>query len=386
MNTVASVDPARRNNFDFTRLALAIAVIYSHAYVLTGGAEHGEIFHRLSGGVLEAGVLAVNGFFVISGFLIAASWERSSSVFSYLRKRIYRIYPGFIVAWLFGVFVVAPLVAEVLRYDGVWKQLAGLVLLNRMEPAGAFEANPYPGVINGSLWTISYEFRCYQLVMALGLTGILRRRGVVLGLTIGSLLLYVGSGYVQLPAVSGAMATVFGLPDRLLRLLTFFLVGVCFYKWQVKFSGGLAAAALAASALALLHPTLVTAVLPIGFSYALLWFCFCSRVRLQGWGKYGDFSYGTYLYAFPIQQLLVYWTGNSWSPLLHFAVALPLSVLAGVLSWHAVERHFLVRARKSAERVPAGGPGAVSSGCPVARAPVVSAVALAPAEDASAPK
>ena len=363
------MDLNRKNNFDFVRLALAVAVIYSHAYVLTVGAEGGELLHVLTDGLLEAGVLAVNGFFVISGYLITASWERSSSMFSYLRKRIYRIYPGFIVAWLLGVFVVAPLAADALRYPGLLKSVAGLVLLNRMEPTGAFEGNPFPGVINGSLWTISYEFRCYLMVMLLGLAGVLARRRLVLGLTIGLVVMYSATTYIQWPAVSGALATVMGLPDRLVRLLAYFLVGATFYKWGTPFLGRWAAVGLAAAALSVLHPVAARLVLPVGFSYALLWFCFTPHVRLYRWGKYGDFSYGTYLYAFPIQQLLVYGTGNGLSPLVHFAVATPLSVLAGVLSWYGVEKRFLVRVRRGKAPVETGVIGPTTGGAEAVPAP-----------------
>ncbi len=352
------MDERRTNNFDFARLALAVAVIYSHAYVLTGGVQNGELVHWLTGGIFEAGMLAVNGFFVISGFLITASWERSSSIVSYLKKRIYRIYPGFIVAWALGVFVVAPLVSDAVVYPGTLKMLAGLVLLNRNEPEGAFLDNVYPGVINGSLWTISYEFRCYLMVIALGLTGVVARRSLLVTLTVLVLGMHVAARYVPLPTMSGPVATVFGQPDQTLRLLTYFLLGATFYRWGRDFSARWAAVAVIASCLSLLHPATARLVLPVGFAYGMLWFCLTPSIKLHGWGRYGDFSYGTYLYAFPIQQLLVWWSGNSMHPLVHCAIAIPLSVAAGVMSWHLVEKHCLARAHR---RVPPAVPLATAT-------------------------
>ena len=88
----------RNNNFDLLRLALAILVIFSHSYQLVTGGETAEPLHAATRGQLSSGLLAVGWFFAISGYLITQSWENSRTLWSYLKKRVYRIYPGFIVA------------------------------------------------------------------------------------------------------------------------------------------------------------------------------------------------------------------------------------------------------------------------------------------------
>jgi peptidoglycan/LPS O-acetylase OafA/YrhL len=84
---------------------------------------------------------------------------------------------------------------------------------------------------------------------------------------------------------------------------------------------------------------------PVCGAYLVLWAAFHPLFRLHGFSKYGDFSYGMYLYAFPIQQLLVMHNSGSMNPYALFALAWPLSILAGMLSWYVVERPFLRRAR-----------------------------------------
>src|SRR4051812_35296360 len=89
----------RRNNFDFLRFCFAVLVILSHSYPLTGNTA-AEPIGRITGGTVVFGSVAVEAFFVISGFLIAHSWLHSASAGQYLKKRILRIYPGYLVAML----------------------------------------------------------------------------------------------------------------------------------------------------------------------------------------------------------------------------------------------------------------------------------------------
>src|ERR1700722_19521297 len=121
----------RENNFDFMRLSLAVLVIYSHGYALGLGSEDSEPFIRFTGGQVSGGVIAVNAFFVMSGFLITASAERSRGVGSFLQKRVARIYPAFVVAALLTATFVIPLSGGRFLFSGwlarigdfLWKTL-----------------------------------------------------------------------------------------------------------------------------------------------------------------------------------------------------------------------------------------------------------------------
>jgi len=170
-----------RDNIGFLRLIFASLVIIGHAPEQIDGDRHREpltvIFHTVS-----LGELALDAFFLISGYLITMSWMQSSSLSSYLKKRLLRIYPAFIIAYILSVFVLGPLVGA-----APWRWISDTAfrLVALQSPAN------YPGelqglhfaALNGSMWTIAYEFRCYLLVAALGMTGVLGRRWVMLFVT-----------------------------------------------------------------------------------------------------------------------------------------------------------------------------------------------------------
>src|SRR5271154_4636955 len=103
----------RRNNLDFVRLFLAILVIFSHSYPLGLGTEKNEPFMLATNGQITGGSIAVDCFFILSGFLIAHSFIYSNSLLDYFRKRVFRIYPAFIVAMLFGALLIAPIAGAV---------------------------------------------------------------------------------------------------------------------------------------------------------------------------------------------------------------------------------------------------------------------------------
>src|SRR5215469_16755409 len=145
MNTIFD---QRENNIDFVRIFLALLVILSHSYPLALGHERTEPFMLLSRGQVTGGHIAVDLFFILSGFLISASYERSRSAVSFLRKRVARIYPGVVLLSLVTLVVFAPLAHA--RVDG--SSLAAKILnvvgktlrLAEWKYSGAFASNPAP--------------------------------------------------------------------------------------------------------------------------------------------------------------------------------------------------------------------------------------------------
>jgi peptidoglycan/LPS O-acetylase OafA/YrhL len=142
----------------------------------------------------------------------------------------------------------------------------------------------------------------------------------------------------------GPFSPIFGDPRQWARLLPFYLSGVLFYLFrnQIPFSRWLALIAALLLCIAALVPIWgVTLLWPLAGTYFVFWFGFDPKIRLENWARFGDFSYGIYVFAFPIQQLLIWKLGTHISPLALFAIATPLCILAGFLSWHLIERHFL---------------------------------------------
>ena len=342
----------RQNNIDFVRIVLALLVILSHSYPLALGYERTEPFAVLSRGQVTGGHIAVDLFFILSGFLITASYERSSSAASYLRKRVARIYPGFLLLSLLTLLLVVPLAhariagtslaARILNVTGNTLRLA------EWQYTGAFSHNPAPGVLNGSLWSIYYEFWCYIGVLALGLTGLLRSRTflvILFAVSIAVSLLF-GAHVVYLSG--GILGELFGYPPFWARLIPMYLAGVVFYRFRNLIPVSRVAIAICVIALvvAFVMPLGYTAIFPIAGTYLVMCFSFSSSIRLHKTNRFGDFSYGTYLYAFPIQQLIMSAIGHPIHPLLLFACATPPTLLAAAISWYTVERRFLQAVRK----------------------------------------
>jgi peptidoglycan/LPS O-acetylase OafA/YrhL len=343
---------SRGNNFDFMRLSLAVLVIYSHAFALGLGSEAREPLVVLTHGQVSCGAVAVDAFFIMSGFLIAASAQRSRGVGSFLKKRFARIYPAFIVAALLSALLVLPLSGGRLFYDSplarVEDFLAHTARLIEFSYTGVFAGNPTPGVINGSTWSVAYEFWCYVGVAMLLAAGMLRRRTVVLGLFVAMWIvsiLFRCNGWILGGKQLGA---VLGPPQIWARMLPLYLAGVTFYLFRdrIPLRGWIAAVSLLCLIPASFLYTGWTVVLPLAGTYLIFWFAFTPLVRLHRFGRFGDFSYGTYLYAFPIEQLLVRWLGHPVTPATLFACATPLTFVAAAASWYGVERYFLAPARR----------------------------------------
>jgi peptidoglycan/LPS O-acetylase OafA/YrhL len=153
---------------------------------------------------------------------------------------------------------------------------------------------------------------------------------------------------------SGAFAAIVGMASSWFNVLPHFLAGTTFYLYRnrIPLSGYWAAGALLAALAAGAFPPAGRVVYPFAATYLLFWFAFHPGVPLQNWSRHGDFSYGIYLYAFPIQQLLACYLPGI-SPVGLFVLAAPLSVAAGALSWHLVEKHFLSRVHRGSSRAQA---------------------------------
>jgi peptidoglycan/LPS O-acetylase OafA/YrhL len=344
-----AVFDARRNNLEFIRLSLAILVILSHSFPLGTGSEKTEPILSFTHGQTTGGGIAVDLFFALSGFLIAKSFLNSKSVWSYLRKRVCRIYPGFIIAMLAGALLFAPLGGATSPFRTIFGRVAEFVFsslrLREFAYQHAFMTNPAPGAINGSSWTIQYEFWCYIGVACLGLVGVLGKRTflqVIFLLSIGISFLFVITGWK--PGGS-FLNPIFGYPPSWARLLPMYLAGVVFYLYRerIPHHGYVAMAGLGVLALAAFFPCCWRICFPVAGTYVMFWLGYHPRIRLNGFGRYGDFSYGAYLYAFPIQQLIMRYLQHTVNPMLLFAIALPLTLTAAFLSWHLVEKWFISR-------------------------------------------
>lgn len=348
MPTLGNRVEGRLNNFDVLRFALASTVLVSHSYPLTRGTA--DPLSDLTDGQFDGGELAVAGFFVVSGFLIAASWERSRGVATFARKRAFRIYPAYLVNWVACVLVVGAIgfAGAAVTY---WQELDPLKLaanlaVFRIPPLdGVFPDSGEAGVINGSLWTLAIETQCYVLLACAGLIGLLARRRLLLALFV-LLLAFVGldatQGYTSEVAASGAFHAYL---TNVFRLTAYFTAGTLawLYRDRIPLSRWGALAALLALAATLRGGLDVT--MPVAGAYLLLYAAHAPAGGLAHFGRRRDLSYGVYLWAFPVQQLGLLWLGSGTGPWTLTLVSAAPTIALAAASWYLVEAPALARVR-----------------------------------------
>lgn len=329
----SAVAPARpeglehANNFDALRLTAAWLVMVSHQFFFLGRAQPAPTGHTL-------GEVAVMVFFTISGYLVAESWYRDPQIVRFLLRRMLRIWPALATATLLVVFAGALLTtAPPGTYFGHETRhfiARNLEFRQAFHLPGVFDGEP-PGAVNGSWWTIRLETKCYLYLGLLGLIG-LRRRLLSLLALIACAVTFART----LPGHAGADAH-----QNLYTLyVAFFFTGTCARQFRAELTQArrwlwIVILALLAIALATHLPalgewaTIPAVVLTIGTR---------STPGLRAAGRFGDLSYGTYLYAYFVQQAII----RSWhgTPSLAGTLALAIVVSSAIawLSWHTVER------------------------------------------------
>jgi peptidoglycan/LPS O-acetylase OafA/YrhL len=341
---------SERNAFDPVRLILASLVVLEHSYYLIDGNSSRDPLSLLSGGQTDCGHLAVVMFFSLSGFLVTHSACKSTNTPHFLAKRVARIVPAFLIASAVGCLVVGPLTSrDVWSYFEVqsWDSIAlSALALKQVGVSGALEGNRLQ-LVHGTLWTIRYEFDCYLLLALLTASGLMlpgRRIVVFVLLAIG----LAAAMVLALPVIDhGLLALVVSSPNQWPALFPFFLAGAAFYLWrdQVPKSPALLAASVAVLALSFALGGVYWAILTAG-TYVVLYLSLSLAANIKLFGRRVDLSYGVYLYGWPIQQLLLFYTGQALPPLALFVLALAISYATAWLSWTCVERPCLDLVRR----------------------------------------
>lgn len=313
------------NVFTIVRCVLALAVVFTHAWGLTASG------HDPSLRVLPFPVsrLAVLLFFTLSGFLITGSFMRRG-LGAFVAARLLRIGPGLWVMLVVTTLVLGAAFSTVAPAQFFTAANLGHYLVRNMlligsgsyELAGVFQSNPAHEV-NRSLWSIPLEVRCYIGVIVTGLIGLLTRRHLFL------------AGLVALLAVD---LTPIGRTLTIVPLALSFAAGMAMFLWRDRLylSWPLALAAIAGG-LVLPVGGVAQTVTQLAFAYAVV---VAAILVPASWkratARLPDYSYGIYIYAFPVQQAVVA-LGIGLTPATNIAWSVVVVFPLAALSWHFVE-------------------------------------------------
>lgn len=325
--------PNHLANFDYIRLAAATAVIFSHSFLIAEGNMKNEPLVRW-------GLYGVLVFFTISGYLITRSAHQGDSLSSYCRSRALRIYPALIVCAAFCALILGSLYTSLPLADYLTSGLPlHYIVDTAVMPRSGWSVPTvsfYPGNealaegMNGSLWSIPQELLCYVIVGSL-LAFRLLHRTVAIGIALLSLI-FIFMPYPSWPrfladfslvspsfAIGAAIYFLSGgktLPAW--PLLMCLMIGIIAFVYRLDFR-----------------------LFPLYASYPVLWIACGNSVRLPSLKRFGDISYGVYLYGWPMQQVVrsFFETPPHWSVV--FALGLSSAALAGYLSWHLIEKRAL---------------------------------------------
>jgi peptidoglycan/LPS O-acetylase OafA/YrhL len=336
------------NSFDALRILAALLVVYGHAVSLTG--DTGLTF--AGAGVATTGVKI---FFAISGYLIALSWRRAPHPADYLRRRLLRIVPGLAIAVLLIVFVLGPVMTNLplAAYFGdarTWTYLANIVFYPAPELPGVFTENIARGEVNRCLWSLPPEMSMY-LILPVAAYASFRLTQNYRVFAMATIAFTVTAFLVVRPMPGIAHWFVYGTRVwAWLAVAPFFLIGACFAlcNWERLFHRGVAVALLAGLALMQGPPLLQEMLLAAALPYIVLTFGVRPSPFLRGLTRRGDLSYGIYLYAFPIQQILIAKFGTPGGGLGNFVAATIIAAGFAYLSWRFIEAPAL-RAKPKAQ-------------------------------------
>lgn len=345
-DTIGSLYDSKSNNFHLMRFILASMVVWTHAVALLRSNEN-WIGHILK---IDIGATAVHGFFVVSGFLITQSALHSKSTTEFMIKRLLRIVPAFFVSLTLVAFVIGPLVTPLSMeeyfqpggadpYSFVWKNLAFGYPADVWRFKEVFSTNPSDS-INGSMWTLKFEMAMYLIIALLLLTGLIRKRAsliVLQLLMIAGLIAYYGWGWQPfMERIIYYWVLNYWNYDGIIEEGFFFVCGALMYAYRDKIplNKKLFIAAIIGMIIAVIFKEDKLGLF-LFLPYIVI---YCSvNKRYAAFQKYGDYSYGIYIFHFPLMQTILFINKN-WTVEQLFVISFFVTLVVAFISWHLIEK------------------------------------------------
>jgi peptidoglycan/LPS O-acetylase OafA/YrhL len=335
---ISNYTQGRENNYNLIRIIAALAVLITHSYALSIGTGEAEPFRKSLG--MTMGSIAVDIFFITSGFLVTASILSRQSAIEFMWARILRILPALTVMLILTVFVLGifftslnPLayLADVSIYIYLAKGISLLFNVSYNLP-GVFEGNPYKYVVNGSLWSLPYEIKMYLMLVVVWIS-LKIVKGMRLKLfELSMVLAALSSGIFVLVHHSGE--------GHFSRLFFMFFSGASFYVLQksitlshIAFWVSLITLLIAAN----LNEKTFFIVYTLTITYILFYIAYIPAGFIRQYNQLGDYSYGVYIYAFPVQQSIAALIPGV-SVLVMILISAIITLILSIFSWHLIEK------------------------------------------------
>lgn len=335
---------SRDNNFNLIRVIASLLVLFTHSFALVEGSSMAEPLKLSLGTTL--GTIAVDIFFITSGFLIAGSFFNKNSILSFIWARILRIYPAIIVSMIFSVFVIGLIftkysIFEYLSNIDIYKFFfTNIILYFRIEYSllDIFENNPIAYTINGSLWTLPFEIKMYIYLAIIGTILILFQKFIKKPIVKISFFIIVLFALIQ----DMIYHFYFNKIDASVYLFYMFFVGSAFYIFRdyIYLSFKLFLIMLVILLFSSFDREVFFVIYTLFLPYMVFFLAYIPSGIIREFNKLGDYSYGIYIYAFPIQQSIVSIYPNISIVNMVIVSSFTTFILA-ILSWHLVEKRFL---------------------------------------------
>ena len=338
--------------FDFLRIALAFLIVANHSFLIVDGSYGYVDTHRLWAFFGPA----VPMFFALSGFLIAGSAQRLK-LKDFLLNRGMRIVPALAVDIFVSALVIVPIVttgslSDYFHGKDFQHYFLNIVGFIHYLLPGVFTHNPWSSQVNGSLWTVPFEIGCYALISVLMVAGALRgKRPVLIAALVCVAVFYIVQATVPADADTAAGGAVHNyamnfLSERGNALYLYFLGGILVYMCRDSLPYS-APAAIGCGVLIVtvwgdflnldpVRPLIMAG--PIAYLVAYIGLLPIGKLPLF---SRGDYSYGVYLYAYPLQQILIFEWPTAFGVTTHFLCSAVCATLVAVCSWHLIEKPIL---------------------------------------------
>lgn len=340
---LSSYSQGRDNNFNLIRIIAALAVLVTHSFALAIGSGNAEPFQESLG--MTMGAIAVDVFFITSGFLVTSSLLNRQSTIEFVWARVLRIFPALLVMLLLTVFVLGVFftslpISVYLSLPMTYLYLAkGATLLMGVgyNLPGVFDSNPYKSTVNGSLWTMPHEVRMYAI---LAIVWVVLRITPKLRLTAFQIIVvtFAFSAGVYL----FANHFYFHYEGEFPRLFFMFFVGAAFYvlREYIVLSRWLFWIFVIGLSVAISDKFVFFVVYVLAIGYILFYLAYVPSGVIRRYNQLGDYSYGVYIYAFPVQQAVAALIPGVSVPHM-LLLSATITLLLAILSWHLLEKRCL---------------------------------------------